>query len=335
MQIKITAVLRLKDDLSYGCLSGGLNLTEQLLEQYIAVNSHSDIVTWMETDFSDGGGKLTVTGADMQASTLCFAPAEGVGDSCFSRMNAQTAAALAQVLAQQYPTFSEKLISTYLQTTYITTSYGADSVLRLLGDDLPASSVYIYPSGFDAKDAICDYIDGWTQSSSAPKDATEIRYTDTVGLMMLTVQTMLDAITYVLVAFTAISLVVSTVMIGVITYVSVIERTKEIGILRAIGARKKDIRRVFNAETFIVGLTAGLLGAGIAYLLQLIINAILTPLTGMQVDKPVKVTWCKAAMYGSKRCRIQTYGRGLIIISAMTTPPCSRQIRRKNSFRLP
>ena len=100
-------------------------------------------------------------------------------------------------------------------------------------------------------------------------------------MLMGMVQTILDAITYVLVAFTGISLIVSTVMIGVITYVSVVERTKEIGVLRAIGARKKDIKRVFNAETFIVGLCAGLFGVGVAYVLQVIINLILTPLTGI------------------------------------------------------
>ena len=91
----------------------------------------------------------------------------------------------------------------------------------------------------------------------------------------------LNAITYVLVAFTGISLVVSTVMIGVITYVSVVERTKEIGVLRSIGARKKDIRRVFNAESFIIGLCSGLLGVVVAYVLELVINAILLPLTGI------------------------------------------------------
>ena len=101
------------------------------------------------------------------------------------------------------------------------------------------------------------------------------------GTLMGMVNTILNAITYVLVAFTAISLVVSTVMIGVITYVSVVERTKEIGILRSIGARKRDIRHVFNAETFIIGLCAGLIGIGVAYLLQGLINLILTPLTGI------------------------------------------------------
>ena len=100
-------------------------------------------------------------------------------------------------------------------------------------------------------------------------------------MMMKMVEAMLDAITYVLVAFTSISLVVSSVMIGVITYVSVVERTKEIGVLRSLGARKKDIRHRFNAETFIIGMLAGLIGVGFTYLASLFINLLLGNLTGI------------------------------------------------------
>ena len=99
--------------------------------------------------------------------------------------------------------------------------------------------------------------------------------------MMSMVQTMLNAVTYVLVAFTAISLVVSSVMIGIITYVSVAERTKEIGVLRSLGARKKDIRHLFNAETFLIGLFAGTFGVAVTYLLSLPINRLLKRLTGV------------------------------------------------------
>lgn len=106
-------------------------------------------------------------------------------------------------------------------------------------------------------------------------------YTDTVGLMMGMVQTMLNAVTYVLVAFTAISLIVSSVMIGVITYVSVVERTKEIGVLRSLGARKRDIKNLFNAETFLIGLFAGIIGVGVTYLLSIPINLIFGALTGI------------------------------------------------------
>ena len=99
--------------------------------------------------------------------------------------------------------------------------------------------------------------------------------------MMTMVETMLDAITYVLVAFTAISLVVSSVMIGIITYVSVVERVKEIGVLRSLGARKKDIKNLFNAETFIIGLASGVFGVVVTYALSIAINAILSSLTGI------------------------------------------------------
>ena len=109
----------------------------------------------------------------------------------------------------------------------------------------------------------------------------QIDYTDYVALLMSSITTIIDAITYVLIAFVAISLVVSSIMIGIITYISVLERTKEIGILRAIGASKKDIRRVFNAETLIVGFVAGALGIGITIGLNVIINIILFSLTGL------------------------------------------------------
>ena len=106
-----------------------------------------------------------------------------------------------------------------------------------------------------------------------------IHYTDYVGLMMASVTTIIDAISYVLIAFVAISLVVSSIMIGIITYISVLERTKEIGILRAMGASKKDVSRVFNAETLIVGFAAGAIGIGITLLLNILVNMIIYSLT--------------------------------------------------------
>lgn len=111
-----------------------------------------------------------------------------------------------------------------------------------------------------------------------------INYTDLVGVMMSSVSQIIDIISYVLIAFVGISLVVSSIMIGIITYISVLERTKEIGILRAIGASKKDISRVFNAETFIIGLGAGLLGILITVLLDIPINAIIYNLTGVMIN---------------------------------------------------
>ena len=109
----------------------------------------------------------------------------------------------------------------------------------------------------------------------------EISYTDLVALLMSSITTIINVISYVLIAFVAISLVVSSIMIGIITYISVLERTKEIGILRAIGASKRDVSRVFNAETFIIGFFAGLIGIGVTLLLNIPINIIVHDLTGI------------------------------------------------------
>lgn len=153
--------------------------------------------------------------------------------------------------------------------------------VRTLGGGTLPNSVKIYVKDFDDKDVVTDYLDYWNDVIQKDDEALQIKYTDTVAIMMSLVRSMLDAVTYVLVAFTAISLVVSSVMIGVITYVSVVERTKEIGVLRSLGARKKDIRHLFNAETFLIGLFAGAIGVGVTYLLSLPINLLLGHFTGI------------------------------------------------------
>lgn len=136
--------------------------------------------------------------------------------------------------------------------------------------------IRIYPIDFESKEKIIDIIDKYNDEMIASgHDEKEITYTDMVGTMMSSVSTIINAISYVLMAFVAISLIVSSIMIGIITYISVLERTKEIGILRSIGASKKDISRVFNAETIIVGFVAGVIGIGVTMLLNFPINAVI------------------------------------------------------------
>ena len=141
-------------------------------------------------------------------------------------------------------------------------------------------SIYIYPKSFEAKDnikqAIEDYNKG--QEDNGNKENV-IEYSDIVGVLMNSVTRIVNIISYILIAFVAISLVVSSIMIGIITYISVLERTKEIGILRAIGASKRDIRRVFNAETFIIGFGSGLIGIFITLLLNIPINSVIKNIT--------------------------------------------------------
>ncbi len=155
-----------------------------------------------------------------------------------------------------------------------------DTMLLKLGDAEKASpaTINFYSRDFESKDTIETFIK--TYNDSQPEEK-KIQYTDMIGLMMSSISTIIDVISYVLIAFVSISLVVSSIMIGIITYISVLERTKEIGILRAIGASKKDISRVFNAETLIVGFAAGLIGIVVTVLLTLPINAIIRALSGI------------------------------------------------------
>ena len=278
--LKISGILRLKDGLTYGCLSDGLCLTESLLTDYIGENMQSSVVQTLKAA-TDNKILNTIVG-ELTFESIFEGPAEegqtpgtgtdipGAGDSITD---------LIRSLTPKYSSISGTL---------------AEVIRSLGGNDMP-SGISVYAKDFTTKEDMLAYMDAWNTAVESARSAyydahgtydgydgpTEVSYSDTVGTLMGMVNTILNAITYVLVAFTAISLVVSTVMIGVITYVSVVERTKEIGILRSIGARKRDIRHVFNAETFIIGLFAGLIGIVVAYVLQIIINLILTPLTGI------------------------------------------------------
>ncbi len=160
-----------------------------------------------------------------------------------------------------------------------------DGNLTLLGvaDLAKPSQIQIYASDFEGKEKLTALIEDYNQKKvDEDKQEDVINYTDYVGLMISSVSDIIDAISYILIAFVAISLVVSSIMIGIITYISVLERTKEIGILRAIGASKKDISRVFNAETLIVGFTAGAIGIIVTLILNIPINIIIEHITDIQ-----------------------------------------------------
>ena len=284
ISVKITGILRLKEGLTYGCLSSGPNLTEQLVDEYIEANMQSQIVQWMQRDYDFAQGISSGARLSLFGQNIALCPASHLSEGYYSRISDD----IISVLPDEFA---------FLKNVFVTNDTGSTMVLRTLGGTDVPNAISVYPRDFETKDKVTKYLDDWNDVIVAEAQAkyaaehdgsldgydgpTEVTYTDTVGLLMGMVKTILDAITYVLIAFTAISLVVSTVMIGVITYVSVVERTKEIGILRAIGARKKDIKRVFNAETFIIGLCAGLFGVAVAYLLQTIANLILYPLTGI------------------------------------------------------
>ena len=190
------------------------------------------------------------------------------GDKSVAEMEAMLTSAQVNTLYEE-----DEIPHDYSKSTY-------QKNLALLGDvnsDTP-SAIYLYAATFEDKDEISALIDAY---NATVEESKKISYTDYVGLLMSSVTTIVNAISYVLIAFVAISLVVSSIMIGIITYISVLERTKEIGILRAIGASKKDVGRVFNAETLIVGFVAGVIGIVITLLLNQVVNVILFHFTGI------------------------------------------------------
>lgn len=271
LNLKISGILRLKDGLSYGCLSAGLNLTENTVRAYIEGNKDSKIVQWMNSNYA----KYDTTPEEdneekKQYIYLMPVDSESLRNS---------------YVRYEYtrPDFDEETGNIEIVTDYMYIAQTPDVAIQTLGGSDSVSRIAIYATDFDSKENILAYLDQWNadHDGSDEERAQQITYTDTVGLLMGMVQQILDIITYVLVAFTAISLVVSSVMIGIITYVSVVERVKEIGVLRSLGARKQDVRNLFNAETFIIGLAAGLIGIGLAYFISIFINIAIQTLTGI------------------------------------------------------
>ena len=221
----------------------------------------------------------TLTGyvRDMARETISEQYTEAVQQQLASLSQQQLAMALeyTELSDWQYEhIYNELMPPRYSDSTY-------DQNMELFGyvDMDSPDSINLYATTFSDKDEIARIIDEYNASAD---EEQQISYTDYVAILMSSISTIINAISYVLIAFVAISLVVSSIMIGIITYISVLERTKEIGILRAIGASKRDVSNVFNAETLIEGLAAGLIGIGLTLLLNIPINAIVQHLTGIE-----------------------------------------------------
>ena len=202
------------------------------------------------------------------------------GAQVAERLAAMTTTQLAQALDMAIAAYGEEESAALYEETVQFSSMTYDKVLSELGvvDEEKPSKINLFASSFADKDVIAESIEGYNETVEELK---EIHYTDIVGILMSSVTTIINAITYVLIAFVSVSLIVSSIMIGVITLISVQERTKEIGILRAIGASKRNVSNMFNAETVIIGFTSGMLGVIVTYLFCIPINIILHTLTGI------------------------------------------------------
>ena len=266
--IKVVGIIRQNDQSVSAGMSSGIGYIKDLKEYVINKSNESEIV------------KEQKENPDINIFTGMEFPKEGENDDFnFKNLTQEQQMALNNLSQEEMV----KLMEAYTENR--NASY--ESNLQKLGAiDLDSpSSINIYPKDFDSKDKISQAIENYNQKQrDEGEEENVINYTDIVGVMMNSVSNIINTISYVLIAFVAISLIVSSIMIGIITYISVLERTKEIGILRAIGASKKDISRVFNAETFIIGLISGLIGIGVTVLLSIPINSLIYSLTGVVVN---------------------------------------------------
>ena len=236
--------------------------------------SESDVQSYLESMSDD---EITDTFTQMMQQQVKAQYAQQVQQQMAAMQPAELVGALNQLL----PTLTTEQCANYYDEMMQFSDSTYEDNLKALGDidlDDPAS-INLYAATFEDKDVIEDAIADYNEGKD---EMAQIQYTDYVGLMMSSVTKIINTITYVLIAFVAISLIVSSIMIGVITLISVQERTKEIGILRAIGASKRDVSSMFNAETIIIGFTSGLLGIVVTYLLCIPINLLVHHLTGIQ-----------------------------------------------------
>lgn len=301
-ELTITAILRPKQNISYGCLSSGIYYTSALANEVLSSGKDSEIVRYLNEkgkyQFS-----LKIDGQSMTGDGVSYMYSYKMKDADN---------------AGEYKTITDygfvgsvdtmKAMMGVMTGGTATVEYTL-SQRHLGGIDLP-SRIAIYPLSFDDKDLVTDYLKEWNADKTITvggvelpkndvlgengevitKGRSEITHTDNLEIVITLINEFINIITIALVCFTALSLVVSTVMIAIITYVSVIERIKEIGVIRSLGGRKRDVSRLFNAETFIIGSISGLIGIAVTYGLSGIINLILGNLFGIYTIAALPVT---------------------------------------------
>ena len=271
-EIKVVGIIKLNEDSAASGMSGGIGYLQDLKEYVINKTNESEIV------------KEQKENPEINVFTGLKFPDKGEkAQFDMNNLTNEQKMALSQMSAEEIA----KMMETYKENQEANYE---ENLTKLGSVDLEKpSSILIYPKSFDGKENITKAIEDYSENQrSQGKEENVITYSDIVGTMMKSITKIINAISYALVGFVSISLIVSSIMIGIITYISVLERTKEIGILRAIGASKKDISKVFNAETFIVGLIAGLIGIGMTELLTVPINYFIKTLSGVTVTATVE-----------------------------------------------
>ncbi len=306
-KLKVVGIIRPSEEATATSASGVVGYLPTLMEHLInEINASeivkaqkdtpdTDIFTGIPFETEESSAPLTMEGIEAYIATLT------------EEEQAKASASIAQMKAAGMP--DEQIIAIFEKAAAErTTDATYEGNLTILGvsDLAKPSMIQIYPKDFDSKELISDKI---TEYNNERDEAEQIGYTDYIGIMLSSVTTIINAISYVLIAFVAISLVVSSIMIGIITYISVLERTKEIGVLRAVGASKRDVARVFNAETLIVGFTSGIIGIVVTLILSIPINIIIKAITDISNVSQLPVVGAAALVIISM---LLTYIAGLI-----------------------
>lgn len=302
LELKVVGILQPKDEIMYGCLQTGFYYTEALTKKVLEENTTSELVKFVKEGNSQLVNNNTITSFLSEMETpmgkfplpmglsytyTYYFEDNGVKETFENNYGFVGSDASSSFMAI-FGSMMGGSISGGATSNENTTAYYTLSLRSMGGNDL-ANYVEIYPTSFDDKDRVTQYLDKWNEEGNIAvngkvlslSDRDKITYTDRLEIVITMINTMIDIITYALIVFTALSLLVSTVMIGIITYVSVVERIKEIGVIRSLGGRKKDVSHLFNAETFIIGLTSGLFGILITLGLSGIINLVVGHFSGI------------------------------------------------------
>ncbi len=299
IKLKIVGILETKDNIHFGCLTRGFYYTKGLVEHIIERESNeqtrSDIVAF--TDNPDFPNLSLMQKMQYKAGMFTISTYEGqVIDTSitYTYQYESTGEEGKPIKTATAVVGKTDVISTLISSMMpMSQSSGTVSLtLRHLGGETVANEISIYPMDFNMKDKVVDYLDKWNEDGDVivgentltkEERGEEIKYTDSLSLIMSMVDAMIDIVTIALIAFTSLALVVSCVMIAIITYVSVVERIKEIGVIRSLGGRKSDVSNLFNAETFMIGTSSGLVGIGITYVISLIVNIIVQNAAGFSI----------------------------------------------------
>ena len=291
-ELEIVGVLTPKENLNYGCLKAGFYYTEEFADFVIEKNTQSEIVKYINKNLADQkqfttvittvNGNVEAQGYRVQYNYKYYPyDYKDKDDFVFAVGYVGSAKAMASVMGVVGGMTG--VGSSGSEVLYLSS--------RDLGGEEISNEISIYPTDFETKDIVAEYLDRWNEKGNITvngkvltyEERNNIEYMDTLSLVIDMINTMIDVVTYALIAFTSLALVVSCVMIAIITYVSVVERVKEIGVIRSLGGRKRDVSNLFNAETLIIGFSSGVIGIGFTYLLSFIINIIVKNLAGFTI----------------------------------------------------